>query len=218
MQTAYVIGNAYSFFPADTVHLIIVDPGVGSNRKPLLVKSENFCFIAPDNGVLSVIYKKEKMLDIYELDPEKFISQKVSLTFHGRDIFGPAAAFFSLNQDPTLLGHETGSCIKIDIPLPRRIEPNRFLGEVIYIDRFGNLMSNFSDQFINQNIGNRPIKIKIGSHLITGLKSHYSEAHTNEISALINSWDNIEIFLPSANAAEFLNARVGDVIELGIED
>lgn len=216
LQAVYVFGSAYSYFPAGTIHLIVVDPGVGSKRKALLVKSEKYCFIAPDNGVLSVVFQKEKGLEIYQIDPKKFVTEKVSSTFHGRDIFAPAAALFSLNHNPAELGHEVQDCEKIDLPVPRKTDKHNFSGEVIYIDRFGNLITNFSDQFLNQNISQKPIKIKIGLYEIMGLKSHYSEANTKEISTLINSWNNLEIFLPSASAAGFLRAQVGDEVKITV--
>ncbi len=214
LQAVHVFDSAYSFFPAGTIHLIVVDPVVGSKRKSLLVKSEKYCFVAPDNGVLSAVFQKEKGLEIYQLDPEKFVSGKISFTFHGRDVFAPAAALFSLNQDPAMLAHRVESCEKIDLPLPRKIDTDSFSGEVIYIDRFGNLITNFSEQFMSKNVHRRPVKIKIGSCLISGLKSHYSEANPREVSALLNSWNNLEIFLPSANAANFLKAQEGDLVEI----
>jgi S-adenosylmethionine hydrolase len=103
---------------------------------------------------------------------------------------------------------------KIDLPLPRKIDTGSFSGEVIYIDCFGNLITNFSEQFMSKNVHRRPVKIKIGSCLISGLKSHYSEANPREVSALLNSWNNLEIFLPSANAANFLKAQEGDLVEI----
>lgn len=214
LQAAYVLGASYPFFPAGAIHLIVVDPGVGSDRKFLLVKSKKYSFFAPDNGVLSVIFQKEKEYDVYQLDTEKFINGKISSTFHGRDVFAPAAALFSLNHDPGLLGHKVESCVRINLPEPQKVSLRTFSGEIIYIDHFGNLISNFSDQFISQHIGNKPIKTKIGSCQISGLKSHYAGAGFNEISALINSWNNLEIFLPSASAAEFLKAKVGDIVEI----
>ena len=214
LQAVYVFETAYSYFPAGTIHLVVVDPGVGSKRKSLLVKSEKYCFIAPDNGVLSAVFQKEKGLEVYQIDPEKFISGKVSFTFHGRDIFAPAAGLFSLSHDPAKLAHRVESFKKIALPYPQKIDTHSFSGEVIYIDRFGNLITNFSERFMCQHIDRKPIKIKIGSCVITGLKSHYSEANPREVSALINSWNNIEIFLSSANAADFLKTRVGDVVEI----
>tara|TARA_B100000315_G_scaffold43532_1_gene38469 strand:+ start:960 stop:1757 length:798 start_codon:yes stop_codon:yes gene_type:complete len=214
LQAVYVFETAYSYFPAGTIHLIVVDPGVGSKRKFLLVKSEKYCFIAPDNGVLSAVFQKEKGLEIYQIDPEKFVSGKISSTFHGRDIFAPAAGLFSLSHDPAKLAHRVENCKKIDLPLPKKIDTHSFSGEVIHIDRFGNLITNFSERFISQNINQKPIKIKIGHCLITSLKSYYSEANPQEVSALINSWNNIEIFLLSANVADFLKVRVGDGVEI----
>lgn len=214
LQAVYVFGSAYSYFPAGTIHLIVVDPGVGSERKALLVKSKKYCFIAPDNGVLSAVFQKEKGLEIYQIEPDKFVKGTIRSTFHGRDIFAPAAALFSLKHDPKELGHKIKSCEKIRLPLPRKTGIQSFSGEVIYIDRFGNLITNFSEQFLNENIGQKPLKIKLASSLITGLKSHYAEADPNEISALINSWNNLEIFLPSANASNFLKARIGNEVEI----
>ncbi len=214
LQAAYVLGACYSFFPEDAIHLIVVDPGVGSNRKSLLVKSQKYCFIAPDNGVLSAIFQQEKGHDIYELDIEKFVKGDISSTFHGRDVFAPAAAFFSLNRDPNLLGHKVKSCVRVNLPEPKKINSQAFSGEIIYIDHFGNLITNLSDQFLGQNLGNLPIKIKVGPYKISGLKSHYSEACPGEISALINSWNNLEIFMVSANAADFLKVQIGDIVEI----
>ena len=216
LQAVYVFRSAYSFFPEGTIHLIVVDPGVGSNRKALLVKSEKYCFIAPDNGVLSAVFQQEKGLEIYQIDPDKFASRTISSTFHGRDVFAPAAALFSLNNDPAKLGQKTKSCKKIDLPLPRKADKNSYSGEVVYIDRFGNLITNFSHQFISQNMGNRDIEIKIGPRKISGLTSHYSGTKSGDIGALINSWNNLEIFIPSASAADFLKTSVGDVVEIKV--
>ena len=214
LQAAYVIDAAYSFFPAGTIHLVVVDPDVGSNRKILMVKSHKYCFVAPDNGVLSTILNKEKKYEIYQLDPEKFITGEISATFHGRDIFAPAVAYFSLNQAPTLLGHKVDSPIELNLPIPKKVGSHSFSGEIIHIDRFGNLISNFSSQFLRENIGKQAIKIKIGPYMISGLEPHYSNARPGEISALINSWNNIEIFLNLDSAAKFLKAKVGNVVEI----
>ncbi len=214
LQALYLFGSAYSYFPAGTIHLIVVDPGVGSNRKIILAESKKYCFLAPDNGVLSAVFQKEKELSIYQLTPEKFITEKVSSTFQGRDIFAPTAALLSLNNDPASLGNKIDSAVTIKLPLPKKVSTDQFEGEIVYIDRFGNLISNFSDQFLSQNIGKKKTTMKIGSHSISGLKSHYSEASPKEISAIINSWNNLEIFLKEESAADFLNAQVGSPIEI----
>lgn len=221
LQAAFVFSTTYSYFPKDTIHLIIVDPGVGSERKALLLKTNSAVFIAPDNGVLSYVVNDlspapprsstSELQDItlkpgieaFAITNPRFWRHPVSPTFHGRDIFAPVAAHLSSGIHPSEFGERLSSVKAFPIPRPTPDAWGNLIGSVLHIDHFGNVVTN-----IKRNDINRQAIIKIGKEQISGLSDFY--AQKEDLMALIGSHGYLEIALKDGNASSFLGVTVGD--------
>lgn len=140
---AFTLGACYQDFPAGTIHLGVVDPGVGSTRRPLIVVTENHFFVGPDNGLFSYVYAREKSIQVFHACLPDFFRPTISPTFHGRDVFAPLAAWLSQGVSPKSLGEEISDFVRLEISSPQLIE-NSVLGEIIHIDRFGNCITNLT--------------------------------------------------------------------------
>lgn len=206
-QAAYLLNTARPYFPDGTIHVVVVDPGVGSSRKALLTKTPCAYFIAPDNGVLEYIYKD--VVEVVSLTNSKFQLTSISNTFHGRDIFAPAAAHLSLDVPLHEFGEPVTSFARIPQPRLEHLSDGGIAGQVIHIDRFGNLITNILDV----DIPHGDIRVEIKNHMINGLSSSYIEGRG--LVAIIGSSGNLEISLPNGNAAEVSGAECGDFIKIG---
>jgi len=208
VQAAQVLAAASPYFPKKTIHLVVVDPGVGGNRRPLALNAGSQVFVGPDNGVFtSVIESKTRC---YELTEKKYFLKSVSSTFHGRDIFAPVAAWIARGTPLTALGHKVLDPTLLNMPQPRFFDGS-LSGEIVYQDRFGNLTTNISASLLKQHFGKDPkLVIKIGGKRITGLADNYSQIKLEGLGAIINSWDALEIFCREDDAAQRLNKGPGD--------
>ncbi|MFQ5443458.1 MAG: S-adenosyl-l-methionine hydroxide adenosyltransferase family protein [Nitrospinales bacterium] len=211
LQAALVLQTAHSYFPDETVHLVVVDPGVGSNRRSIAARIGAYTFIAPDNGVLTPILKADACRT-FELTEQKYFLETISSTFHGRDIFAPAAAWAAKGTELSEMGRPIDDPVTLDLPDP--VFQNGILtGQIVYIDRFGNLMSNISGEMLNRHIKNTDkLVIKIGHKQIRGMSSSYSQRHAGEIGSLLNSWNNLEIFCREGDASALLKCGIGQKI------
>ena len=142
---AWTIAQAYRFFPPRTVHVVVVDPGVGSARRPLIVETNDYIFVAPDNGVLSLIEARESKFTVRHITAERYFLQPVSQTFHGRDIFAPVAAWLSKGVAPSEFGPEVSDHVRLPLPQVEQIGENSLRGVVLKVDKFGNLITNISE-------------------------------------------------------------------------
>ena len=212
VQGAYILASAVKYFPSESIHLAVVDPGVGGKRAAVAVRCRRHTFVAPDNGILSLILS-EKIATAVRIENEALFQKPVSPTFHGRDIFAPVAAYLHSGNDMDHLG----TTISVDklVRLPQKAMERKFKrkieGCVVAIDRFGNLMTNITAQSVEafrsqyQTIG-----IWIGGTLIPTLSKTYSTVKENDILALIGSRGYLEISVNLANAAKQLNVSKGD--------
>jgi S-adenosylmethionine hydrolase len=141
---AYTLRCCYADFPRFTTHVVVVDPGVGSRRRPIFVMTDNYNFVGPDNGVFSYIYQLENVNRVIHLSTEHYFRQPLSDTFHGRDIFCPVAAWHAKGIDPRKMGEEIQDFVKLDTPEPKPVAATMMKGAIIHIDRFGNLVTNFT--------------------------------------------------------------------------
>ncbi|HLG30718.1 MAG TPA: SAM-dependent chlorinase/fluorinase, partial [Candidatus Brocadiales bacterium] len=141
-EGAYVLYSSYKFFPAGTIHVAVVDPGVGTKRKIICAKIRDYLFLAPDNGILSLVLTDEKPRLIIEVTNKKHFLPEISNTFHGRDIFAPVAAYLSRGINPLKLGKRLTKIKRIELPHPDASKQGVLKGKVIYIDVFGNLITN----------------------------------------------------------------------------
>lgn len=217
LEGAFIISNAYRYFPLGTVHLVVVDPGVGSNRRPLLIYSSGHYFVGPDNGIFSMIIEEDSLAMVIEVTEEKYFLKDVSSTFHGRDIFAPVAAWISKGFATGSFGRVIDDFKRIKIPEVEK-KQSSVRGVIIYIDIFGNIITNISGSIVvevlQMGISPSDINLIICGHKISGIKKCYAEAKEGEPGAIINSFNLIEIFSYMGNAARLFDAKKGDIVEI----
>jgi len=216
-EGAFILANAYSYFPKGTIHLSVVDPGVGGARKPLLLVTQNYCFVGPDNGLFTMITQKESVKKIIALDKQKYYLSKVSTTFHGRDIFAPVAAHLSLGINPNAFGHKVDSLGWLGFEGPF-IKEGKLLGEILHVDTFGNLVSNIDEGKLFRFIQGRPFAIRAGKRSIHDLKKGYWEGKKGELIALLGSSGFLEISIREGSAQKALKMKRGDPIRIIISE
>jgi S-adenosyl-L-methionine hydrolase (adenosine-forming) len=215
-EAAYVLKSCYASFPDGTIHVVVVDPGVGSARRPLLVKTDRYFFLAPDNGLLSYIFDEDNRAEVREITNKQFRLESAGTTFDGRDLFAPAAAWLSKNQPLSAFGQVVRDVRTFPIRKPRW-ESGTLVGEIVYVDRFGNVISNLTAVQLKelQTVTKRPSPlISIAGHRIDGLVNSYSEGDRDTPQALINSNGQLEIFLKEGHAAAALKVGPRDSIAL----
>jgi len=215
LDGALAIGSAYSYFPAKTVHVVVVDPGVGTERRPLLVSAQNQYFVAPDNGVLSVIYEREKEnLVVRHANVQHYYLQPVSKTFHGRDIFAPVASWLTKGWQTPSMGDEISDYKKFALPRPKETD-GVVKGAVLRADAFGNLITNFRSEDLPEAVlkdGN--IKLQVGTHPVTRLVDTFASGNNGEAIAYVGSSGYLEIGVNKANAARTLGLGRGAAVIL----
>ncbi len=226
-QAAFVLGAAYQFFPEKTIHVVVVDPGVGTERRAIILRTPSADFVAPDNGVLSYILQqcksvKERLINNrqqVELEPgmeavtitkPRFWRSAVSPTFHGRDIFAPVAARLSLGFPPIDFGEAITSVTMLPLPHPYQTPDGSLVGHILHIDSFGNLITNIKGADLPQT--KRTITIEVGNQLISGVSRTYTEGRG--LLALIGSSGYLEVSLKGGSACAFLNAEVGNEVRM----
>jgi len=205
-QAAYVLDTVHPYYPESTIHVVVVDPGVGTERQAVILKTPRAFFIAPDNGVLSPV-AEDRVETIAITNPDYWLSQ-VSTTFHGRDIFAPVAAHLSLGISPDRFGEIISSLVTLANPQPE-IEPNgTVIGQVIHIDHFGNLITNIKGDDLPQT----DFFVEIKSLVIHRLSSSYAEG--DGLLALVGSNGYLEIGVKNGNAAACLGAECGERVDI----
>jgi len=208
-QAAFIISNAYDYFPRGTIHMVIVDPGVGSQRRAIILKTQNALFVAPDNGVLSyIISASPEEPQAVDLTNPKFWRHPVSSTFHGRDIFAPVAAHLSLGIPLEEFGQAITSLSTFPMPHPQTLAKGELLGHILHIDRFGNLITDV----IKEDLPQGKLSVEIAGRQIKGLSISYAEG--DELLALLDSNGHLEIALKNGSAASLLGARIGDEVRI----
>jgi hypothetical protein len=215
-EAAYTLEAAYSYFPLGTIHLIVVDPGVGSRRRPILAQCGDYYFIAPDNGVLSLIWRREKPATVIELTSPRYFLPNISTTFHGRDIFAPAAAWLSRGIKPQQLGHEIGDYLVLNLPIAKLSEPGILTGQIVQVDKFGNLISNISAEMFKQaqQKWGKAFRLQLGNTQIERLIEYYAQAEENEACVIVGSSGRLEIVVREQRADTFLDIGVGQELRL----
>ncbi len=219
IEAALILQASYRFFPRGTTHLVVVDPTVGSERRPVLVTTDRYSFVGPDNGVLSPAFKDPTFQKCIELTAKRYFLDDIGSTFHGRDIFGPVAAWLSKGVEPESFGEEIKDYVQIPLP-EASLSGDSIEGRIIYIDRFGNLISNITYRMIETlqaRKGSQHIKITIAGHTIKRILRSYEAGSSKKPSAIINSWGNLEIFVKRSSASQLLSVKRGEplVVESG---
>lgn len=213
-EAAFVISQAYSFFPKGTIHVVVVDPGVGSTRRPIVAEMGGQYFVAPDNGVLSMVFSREQP-KVRHVTNEKYFLQPVSRTFHGRDIFAPVAAHLSRGVPPARFGKLIDDHLRLSFEKPNRTARRVWTGMVLKADRFGNLITNLHiDEFPEVKI--RPFEINAGVEKVTRLAQTFSEANPGELFVIVGSSGYLEVAANQDSAAKLLGCGAGSPVELTV--
>ncbi|HEU4389617.1 MAG TPA: SAM-dependent chlorinase/fluorinase [Blastocatellia bacterium] len=211
---AFTLMCCYRDFPKFTLHLVIVDPGVGSQRRPILVMTDEYNFIGPDNGVFSYIYNLERVNRVVHLKTEHYFKTPVSTTFHGRDIFAPCAAYLSKGVEWKTLGEEITDPNRFNVPAPAALSPKQVRGAVIHIDRFGNIITNITTKELTQEMVRAGARVRLGKHEANRVLTHFSEAAQNELFAYFGSAGLLELAVPRQQAARIVDAHRGMEVEV----
>ncbi len=222
MQAGFVLNTAYHYFAKGVIHVAVVDPGVGSRRRAILLHTPEADFIAPDNGVLSYIIQDvaEKPVTgssvrikagvtAISLTKSKYWMQRVSATFHGRDIIAPVAAHLSLGTKPEAFGEKVSTLSTLPLLYPRKT-PTGLSGHVLHVDNFGNLITNICNTDLPAKKGG--IMVTVGSKRINGVKRTYAEG--SGLLALVGSHGYLEVSLHNGNASDFIGVGVGDQVRI----
>jgi len=207
---AFTLRNAYGYFLRGAIHVVVVDPGVGSERKPIVVEADGNLFVGPDNGVFTFVYLESSHYRVFEITTPRFMLSKISSTFHGRDIFAPVASYLSLGVPITEMGKEVEDPVRLHIRKPEVKEKEKeVLGEVIYIDSFGNLITNISPDLLTPYS-----KVFIGKRAIDRIAKSYTEVEPGELLAIEGSSGFLEVSVNRGSAAKKLDVKVGEKVLL----
>jgi S-adenosylmethionine hydrolase len=216
LDGALTVSQAYSYFPTGTVHVVVVDPGVGTARRPIIASSDGHHFVAPDNGVLSLVYAREERMHVRHVTSEHYFLQPVSNTFHGRDIFAPVGAYLAKMVDTEKFGEEIEDFARFSAPRPKKISENTLRGVVLKVDRFGNLITNITPAdaptlFEAQPV---PFKIEVGSCEITEIRQIYAGGAPGEVFGILGSMGFLEISANRGAAAQLAAAGKGNDVNI----
>ena len=211
---AFLLASATPFFPEGTIHVAVVDPGVGTRRRSILMQTKRGSFVGPDNGLLVLAAEKQGVTVVREIANPQFMLPNVSSTFHGRDVFAPAAAHLANEVMPDVFGPEIRDFVKPEFAKVAR-KNNKLTGEVLHVDDFGNITTNISAEklvllntrdVVNVELSNFRLKLNV--------RKTYAEAKSHEPLALIGSSGYLELAVNQGNAAETFNAKTGDKIKI----
>ena len=214
-EAAFTLSQAAPWFPPGTVHLVVVDPGVGSSRRPILSKAAGQYFVAPDNGVLTLVWESDPEWRAWEISVGARRSRQVSRTFHGRDIFAPTAAQLALGARPGRLGRQVDDCQRLAIGGASRTGPKSWTGEILKIDRFGNAITSFPASLWGQ-IARKPFVLKTSGQEIHRAREAYAEGLPGELFIIPGSTGFLEIATNRGNAATLMGATPGAKVDIKI--
>ncbi len=207
---AFALSSSCRFFPPGTIHLAVVDPGVGSSRAAIVVKTTNFTFIGPDNGLLSFALADEEIESIHQIDNTALFLQPVSRTFHGRDVFAPTAAHIARGLPLAEVGKPLTNYTKLEWPVPRA-ESNRLLGQIVYIDKFGNAITNLPANMV-EDASPAPTKVILYNGTSIPIGHYYNQTTKGSAIAVMGSTEYLEIAINGGHASSLLGLKVGDAI------
>ena len=237
LQASQTLNATYPWYPRKTIHIVVVDPGVGGptlkkspktsnlsliaegrgplGKRPIVVQSHFQTFIGPDNGVLtSALDPKSKA---YELNNPKYFLKHISNTFHGRDLFAPVAAWIATGIAASKMGPRILKPTRLELPEAKQ-KNKSIKGEIIYIDRFGNATTNISAELISKTFASSDtIEIKIGKNKIDGLVTGYYQINSGQIGAILNSWNQVEVFCCENSAEKKLKLKTGQTVTLKVK-
>ncbi|CAK8720094.1 SAM-dependent chlorinase/fluorinase [Candidatus Electrothrix laxa] len=221
---AIVLHSSYAFFPSGSVHLVVVDPGVGSQRRILVAESDEQIVVAPDNGILSLLLRDQIISKVYSVEQEELFANTVSPTFHGRDIMGPVAAVLAGGLGVDAVGSEVSpdSCVCLNLPVAS-VSEKRITGQVLQVDHFGNIRTTIRStdlehlKYLNPlaGAGSQRRQVQVNEqHVIQTISATYAQAEPGALVALVDSAGYLEIAVNMGSAAELTQCRIGDPVQI----
>ena len=210
-EGAFILANTYGSFPKGTIHVAVVDPGVGSDRDPIVILTDNYFLVGPDNGILSLAVQNANVKRIIKVTNDDFFQKPISSTFHGRDIFMPVAGYITRGVGLHDIGEDINDFVKIDYPHLKK-DKDSVEGEVIYVDHFGNLITNITSESVQHLIDAGKAEIEINSIKVSGVDDSYSDKGEGATVALIGSLGFLEIASYKDRAVDKASAKIGDKV------
>lgn len=210
-SASFTLNACYNNFPEQTIFVAVVDPGVGSDRRAILVETDKYCFIAPDNGLLSFVFDTKDNFRVYELSDERFFNKPVSKTFHGRDIFSPAAAYLSNGIKPIEFGKEIKDFVYNKTDQPTKINEEMIEAEIIHIDHFGNLVTNLKREDLPKKF-----TLSLNDKKIEKFRDYFAGAEKGELFMIYGSSEFLEIVSNQDSAQNILKVEVGQKVLIKI--
>ncbi|MGA3197416.1 MAG: SAM-dependent chlorinase/fluorinase [Terriglobales bacterium] len=219
LDGALTISQAYSYFPSGTVHVVVVDPGVGTARRPIIVSGDRHFFVAPDNGVMSLIYDREERISVLHVTAEHYFLQPRSNTFHARDIFAPVAAALAKGVEISRFGEEITDYVRFTAPRPKPVDERTLRGIVLKVDRFGNLVTNIMPADMPKLFASEiaAFKITVGKGQATRICANYAEGSPGEAFGILGSMGFLEIATNRGSAYQLLGAGKGSEVSVVLE-
>ena len=213
LGAAFLIDSTYRYFPSGTIHVVVVDPGVGSERRAIVCQTETAYFVCPDNGLSTHILHNEKHAHAVAVENSAYFLPQVSNTFHGRDIFAPVAAHLSRGVPISELGNPVTQPVQLALPKPQ-VTGEMVIGHIIWVDSFGNLVTDISREILESLEGQNGVVIHAGSAKIDHFNRSYAESEIGEVLAIIGSFNRLEISINQGNAAQVLGLKRGNTITI----
>lgn len=214
---AFTLLAAYKDFPAQTIHVAVVDPGVGSARRPILASCGGQFFVGPDNGLFSYVFEREPPASVIHIQNQKYFRQPLSATFHGRDVFAPVAAALANGVELSEFGAEITDYVRLQSLAPIRLSDGTIRARIIHIDRFGNCVTNLTREDITDDAIARGARLTINGREITSFRRFFADesAGSGEVFAIWGSVGFLELASLNTSAAQALEVKVGEIIECG---
>jgi S-adenosylmethionine hydrolase len=215
LQAGLILYQSYRYFPPHTIFVCVVDPGVGSERRPILIKTKNYFFIGPDNGLFTLALADQEIEKVIHLTQSQYFLEPLSSTFHGRDIFTPVAAHLSLGIPADQFGPEVSDYKRLEDFFPQ-VEKKEIVGKILSIDRFGNAITNLSHSFLKKHISDLKFSLSIGKRKLSAMKTHYAEGEKKKPFFLFGSSGLLEIAMNQGSAAHLLKMKRGDFVRIKV--
>ncbi len=211
-EAAFILRNAGPYFPPGTVHCVVVDPGVGSDRPAIVVETDRARFVAPDNGVISYALEGREVAQAIRIEDERYLLAPVSRTFHGRDVFAPVAAYLDAGVAPTEFGPAVDSFVRLRRSTPGKLSRSEAVGHIVHVDRFGNLITDVDEPFLAEMLTasrQQYFRLQVRNHEVRRLVGSYGEGQPGELIALIGSSGYLELAVNQGNARDTLEIEEG---------
>ncbi len=216
-EAAIMLAFTFSYLPVGSLVVVVVDPGVGGDRRPIVAETASYTFVGPDNGVFGPVLDACQVQRVIHVSREEYCRRPISRTFHGRDVFAPVAAWLSRGIDAGAMGQAIDDYVRLPLPAPQVLADGALAGEVIYQDRFGNLITNLSESWMIQQWGPPPwgnVVAHVGKSVVYGMDTYYAQRDPQSLGLIVNSWGVLEIFANHGHAGQIIGAAEGSPVHV----